>query len=1040
MFPEIDGYAVEGELGRGGMGVVYAAEHLATRRPVALKLLTEVRPRAVVRFRREVRAVARLSHPNVIGVRDQGTHDGVPFLVMDRAAGPLPTAHWGLAALQEVLLALLSALAHAHARQVLHLDLKPSNVLVDRAGRPLLADFGVAQLRDEGSGLTGGTPAFMAPEQLRGDADALGPWTDLFALGCTAYRLATGLSPFPEVDAGGQLAVRMDGPDALPAGRVPEHLEGWLRRLLQPDPAQRFLHAADAAFALRRLELDDAVAPEVPANSKDPTWTMSGAVAPRLGPTPERLGQVDLPTVVSAPPPTRAADVVEAQGPLGATLFGLRTPPLLGRHADREALWALLRRVQEDGRPVTVAITGTPGTGRHRLATWLAEAAAEHGAAYAWALRGDLPDAALPLARRIATGFPRVPSALARRVERWATDPSDWVAVLRALLAHLGQSRPTVLLLDTPDDDATGALLEQLAATREPCPVLVVRTAVPDATPDGASVHPLSPLSVAEHQALVESLLPLQPGLVARIRDATLGSPRFAVELVRDWVARGVLRPTPEGFRLPVGAPLAVPEDTRAVLESRLASAADGADALRHLERAAILGSAVVRADWLAVCAASAGQLDVLAERLLETGLALPAPGGWSFAPPALRQVLLDGIRRQGRWQVEHLHCARALAAGTEVSDTGGGLGTLLWEAGVREEAVPRMLYEARAWQQRGMLGRAEVALDRIEQVCEALPDHHPLRAMALATRGFSLFQRGRAQEGLDLVRRARRADGSPPHPGYDLGFILQAHQDLALRVGAFSESVEAARLLCRLEGETPARRLHALARLWQSLRHAAQPDPGLLDQLVADADHLGEEPNDAVALQAATAALVAAGRLDDARRVGALGLACALCNSEGHEARMRNTLATLERQAGRPEAADAQLVAALACMERAGTSGTGVVRLNLAMSLLGRGKPGATRFLAEAARDLPASLEGGRLVLLAWAHALQGDGRALAVALDDAERELASGTPQDSVLQALEQVQEVLSGGALAAFAPRVEALAVSVRRQLGGAAVRPC
>jgi len=205
---------------RGGMAEVWTGRHVETEAPVAIKVMTgDLASRAsyIRYFNDEVRAVAGLSHPGVVMVLDHGRTDtsierltegrinpGSPWLAMEWCSlGTLTSLNMPLQwqQIRLVLLSVLDAFAHAHARGVVHRDLKPANIL--RAGpsdlRPglKLSDFGIAWIgRRQESEVTMGTPQYMAPEQIRGQWRDYGPWTDLYSLGCLAWWLTTGRTPF----------------------------------------------------------------------------------------------------------------------------------------------------------------------------------------------------------------------------------------------------------------------------------------------------------------------------------------------------------------------------------------------------------------------------------------------------------------------------------------------------------------------------------------------------------------------------------------------------------------------------------------------------------------------------------------------------------------------------------------------------------------------------------------------------------------------------------------------------------------------------
>ncbi|MFZ5480967.1 MAG: serine/threonine-protein kinase, partial [Myxococcota bacterium] len=314
---DLGAFAVEEPIGRGGAATVWRGRHRRSGLPVAIKVLDVAEPQEA-----EVRAVAGLDHPNVVLLFDHGVlpdGSGRPWLAMELARGTLANAAplpWP--DLRDVLERLLSALAHAHARGVFHLDLKPANVLLgcrrgewEPAEDPLsglrLADFGIARRvrtgeRDPAHGAIVGTPAYMAPEQARGQRHRTGPWTDLYALACTAWELASGAPPF-DGDSPTEILqahVVREPPPLRNRVPVPAGFAGWLAWLLEKEPRDRALRAADAAEALRALPEDDWVEPvaaTAPAPAGD-TLRLDGADLPASArsPRPRRGG----------PPPFRA--------------------------------------------------------------------------------------------------------------------------------------------------------------------------------------------------------------------------------------------------------------------------------------------------------------------------------------------------------------------------------------------------------------------------------------------------------------------------------------------------------------------------------------------------------------------------------------------------------------------------------------------------------------------------------------------------------------------------------------------------------------
>ena len=280
-------FRILGELGRGGMGVVYRALDPSLDREVAVKVQPgPATERSVERFRREARVLAQLRHPNIVSVHDVGeTATSSPYFAMDlvkgwslrqllaAAAGRAPDALQAsdllpagarvpgrgednyLDAALRLVIKIAGALQHAHEEGITHRDIKPSNLLVDEAGEPHLVDFGIA--RGHESPVAGnadtfagaGTPEYMAPEQIDGDG-ATGPWTDIYALGVILYELITLQRPFGGVTS--QLVQRriLEAEPRRPKWlnpRIPRNLETVCLTAMEKDPSRRY--ASARAFA-----------------------------------------------------------------------------------------------------------------------------------------------------------------------------------------------------------------------------------------------------------------------------------------------------------------------------------------------------------------------------------------------------------------------------------------------------------------------------------------------------------------------------------------------------------------------------------------------------------------------------------------------------------------------------------------------------------------------------------------------------------------------------------------------------------------------
>ncbi len=274
--PQVPGYDVTEELGRGGVGVVYKARHLRLNRPVALKMLLAGAWASRTdrqRLSREAELVAELRHPNIVQVYDVGDLDDRPYFTMEFVEGgsldrklagkPLPARK--AAALLAVLAEAIDA---AHRAGIVHRDLKPSNVLLTANDTPKISDFGLARHLGIGPALTQsgtplGTPSYMAPEQAQGKSRETGPAADVYALGAILYELLTGRPPFRSESAAATLQLILSE-EPVPPSRlnthVPRDLETICLKCLHKDPRRRYATAADMADDLNRFLRDQPIA------------------------------------------------------------------------------------------------------------------------------------------------------------------------------------------------------------------------------------------------------------------------------------------------------------------------------------------------------------------------------------------------------------------------------------------------------------------------------------------------------------------------------------------------------------------------------------------------------------------------------------------------------------------------------------------------------------------------------------------------------------------------------------------------------------
>lgn len=271
----LPGYEVLEELGRGGMGVVYRARQVSLNRLVALKMIRSASladAKQLARFNLEAESLAQLQHPNIVQVFETGQHQDMPYLSMEYVPGVTLASEMEArtfspqhtAALVEKL---ARAMFSAHGRGILHRDLKPSNVLLAADGEPKITDFGMAKRVGSESHLTVdhtvmGTPSYMPPEQAQGRLAAIGPRSDVYALGAILYEMLTGRPPFrgtTPLETIQQVIQREPvAPRSLNA-RIPRDLETICLKCLSKQPANRYETAADLADDLRRLQRDEPI-------------------------------------------------------------------------------------------------------------------------------------------------------------------------------------------------------------------------------------------------------------------------------------------------------------------------------------------------------------------------------------------------------------------------------------------------------------------------------------------------------------------------------------------------------------------------------------------------------------------------------------------------------------------------------------------------------------------------------------------------------------------------------------------------------------
>src|SRR5580658_7534079 len=603
-------YEVVRELGRGGMGVVYLCRDVVTGDRVALKRLRspergETRAEESWWFHQEARAVALLNHPSIVRARDFGQlTDGSPFFVMDVLPGRsvhewMHTMHLPWNVVWAMVDQVLAALAHAHARGVIHGDLKPSNIMLDLASttlgpRAYVLDLGLAWLREyrHDSRLDGarapevavhsgaGTVGWVAPEQIRRQATLVGPATDLYALGCVMYRVLSGHEVF---EGNAQDVLRAHKRTAPPTPSLPEEVPWqagkFILRLLEKKPWNRYEFAADARRDWREIKPENAATLE---------------------------------EIVRGEPASRAAPVGYARS-LAPGILSLRAPMLVARREEQRELWNAIDLVASGSqRQDLVALIGEAGVGKSRIAEWLCAEVHERGVMLPLRARyGRTPSPLDGITGAVNAHFGLIGADRAAveqtLMTRWEVAKDDdsaltWVAataewlrpaqpgavtplgpsgkrfvldrpelrfvVIKRVLQKLAKDRPVLMWLDdlhyaSPN---TFEVLSRLRRDAAEVPLLIVATARSEtlATDLDAALRmealraewsgkvlELRPLATDDTEALLRSALPLDAEAVRRAVEQSRGNPLFALQLLYAWAGGGYLTLEGGQYRVP---------------------------------------------------------------------------------------------------------------------------------------------------------------------------------------------------------------------------------------------------------------------------------------------------------------------------------------------------------------------------------------------------------------------------------------------------------------------------------------------------------
>ena len=758
--PRLGAYTLLAPLARGASGVVYRGQD-DDGNAVAVKVLEDLEPRMQRLFEQELRTAMVLDHPHVVPVLATGrcprsdaegrwTKD-TPWLAMPYCPGGTvamhPPADWP--GLVVILTQTLEALAHAHARGVLHRDVKAANLLLDAQGDVLLADFGLSRSpheEREERPVRGGTPGYVAPEQGQGRWWQEGPHSDLYGVGMLAWHLVAGALP--------DLPTRRDGPaepDALGSGpqaldllrrqrgplpAVPEPrfptppgFLAWCRRMAAPEPSNRFALAADALEALAQLQ------------GSRPRRTSSGSGGRSLR--------------------ARGQDI--------------RTP-LVGRQAERTVLLDALRKARA-GETRTVILRGPIGIGTTALARWIWEQAHCTGQAWPVHIRHDAhgrsPRFGVEGALRRALGLvqARPQEAHLRGVTpedaelvwpRRPLGPEERRLRIREVLR--GQGRPTLLWVDEvqwglealrlaahwhkSDDPALIVLCVDPITADEDVAEALVRLE----RKDGVEVIDVGPLPDDAMGELVDGIVPLAPDVRAEVVRRVEGHPLYAKQWLQLSLDDGELVAGDGGYRFADPSLLEAP-DAMSLMQRKLREATER---LARTDRATValaaaLGVEVDRALWQAACEAAG--LPTSDEALLvlqRRGLLDADAHGLRFAHPYVRDAVVAGLSK-----VQRLAFGQAGAAALEPLgiETHERRASLLEQSG-QVDAAYRLLQEAsRHW---GLvdLERAASCIRQWRAMCvEHLADDDPRQLGPVTARARLSYVREDAA-GLQAVQR----------------------------------------------------------------------------------------------------------------------------------------------------------------------------------------------------------------------------------------------------------------------------------------------
>jgi ABC-type transport system substrate-binding protein len=673
-----DRYEITGELGRGGMGVVYRARDPLLNRDVAVKLIPPalLSPETEQRFQREAQVVAQMDHPSIVSIHDLGQHEGSLFFVMPLVQGTnlhqFRRRRSALGDIVDIGIQVAEALEYSHRRGVVHRDIKPDNVMVsEEAGavRVRVMDFGLARATAETrltkSGALVGTLAYLSPEQVM--ARTLDGRSDVYSLGVVLYECVVGTPPF-QGDTQSVLYRTVhevpQSPRALGAD-IDEELETIILGCLEKEPSKRPQGAGEVAEALRRYRSRLRDSDRERALTGLTLATPRPVLAPFVGRAREfgelqkRLnvalaGECQFVVVGGEPGigKTRLLDELE-------TLAQVRKIRVLrGRSVEQDRSFpyqGFCELIQEHFRhPESGSSTPPPD---------LSDLAAELVALFPMLSEiSEIRQAAGSGARPAGAGGPQAPE-----------DRTQIFELLARTLTRIAAGRPLVLVLeDLHEAQVSIEALQYIVRRLGPTPSLIVGSY---RTTEVDRAHPLTrvlesfrgdrrfssvdlgPFSPSDHRQFVETLVGagrLSDGLVKRLYEGTEGNPFFTKELVRSLVDSGGIAADDTGeWRLSGEAGLSaetMPATIQQVVEKRIERLPD--EQREVLSVAAVMGRTFDARD-LETLAEGKGDLDAILDRLLQQGLVEEERESrgdrLTFSSGVVRDVLYAALPRRRR-------------------------------------------------------------------------------------------------------------------------------------------------------------------------------------------------------------------------------------------------------------------------------------------------------------------------------------------------------------------------------------------------------